>query len=112
MLGFDESLEAGEARLPERSIFTEPCIDGAQRTGIQFVDAMASLAALADEARATQQAQVPGNRGTGDGKGLRDTSGRLAAAAQQIEDGATCGIGERAESRIRRICNRTVTHYV
>jgi hypothetical protein len=59
---------------------------------------------------AAQEAQVFGNGGTGKGKGLGDFSGGLAASAQEVEDGAAGGVGERLECRLGGICNRTVTH--
>jgi hypothetical protein len=73
---------------------------------------------------AAQQAQVLGDGRAGDGKGFGNLPGRLAAAAQEIEDGPACGIGQGLECGFRgsgfgasglrplqpEICNRTVTH--
>jgi hypothetical protein len=58
---------------------------------------------LADEMGATQQAQMFRDRRTRDGKSLSNVSGRLAAAAQEIEDGAPRRIGERLEGGFGRI---------
>jgi hypothetical protein len=64
------------------------------------VQAAPALAALADEMGAAQEAQVLGNRRARDGKGAGDATGRQAAAAQEVQDGAPRRIGERAEGRL------------
>ncbi len=75
-----------------------------------MVKTVASLAALFDQVRAAEQAQVLGNSGPGNGKCLGDFTGRLASLPEEVEDGATSGIGQSAEGHFRGICNRTVTH--
>ena len=112
MFGFDELFQAGEIDVPEVAVLVEPVIYGAERFGIELVDAVAALAVLAHEVRAAQQAQVFGNRRTGDGKGAGDFSGRLAAPPQKVEDGTPSGIGQSLERSFGGICNRTVTHNV
>ena len=89
---------------------TEPGIHDAKWPGVEPVNAVAAVAAFFDEAGAPQQTQMLGNGGTGNRKGLGDPSGRKAATAQQIEHGPARGIGERAENRLRKMCNRMVTH--
>jgi len=96
--------------LPKRSIMIQPVVHGAQRSGIELIDAMAAVAALFDKARAAQQAQMFGDGGAGNRKRLGDTASREIAPAEEIEDGAACGIGQRVENSLGRICNRTVTH--
>jgi hypothetical protein len=132
MLGFYECFQAIQAGTPETAVLFEPRVYRTQRLGVQPINAQAAFAMLADEMCAAQQAQVLGDGRAGDGKGARDLSGRLAAAAQEIENGAAGGIGQGLErglgrssagrsgfrgswtrgARLRRpvICNRTVTH--
>ena len=88
----------------------EPGIDGAKRFGIELVNAVAAFPVLPHQVGTAQQAQMLGNGGTGNGESLGDFPGRLAAAAQKIENGAAGWIGERLECCLGRICNRTVTH--
>jgi hypothetical protein len=98
VFGLDKSFQIGEAHGPEVSILIEPGIDGAERFRIELVDAMAALAVLLNQMSAAQQAQVFGDGGPGNGKGLGDFSGRLAAAAQKIKHRAAGGVGEGLES--------------
>ena len=79
------------------AVLLDPGVDRAKRFGIELVDTVAAFAVLADQMRAAEQAQVLGNGRTGDWKSLGDLSGGLAAAAEQVEDGAAGGIGEGLE---------------
>lgn len=88
----------------------EPGIHDAKRPGVEPVNAVAPVAAFFDEAGAPQQAEMLGNGGTGNRKGLGDAAGGKAASAQQIEYRPARGIGERTENRLRKMCNRLVTH--
>ena len=88
----------------------QPVVHGAKWSGVEPVDAVAAVAAFFDEAGAAQQTQMLGNGGAGNRKGLGDAAGGKAAPAQQVEYGATRGIGKRAEDNPRRMCNRSVTH--
>jgi hypothetical protein len=110
VLGFHKCLQASQVHLPEGAVLIEPGGDGAERSGIELIDAMAAFAVLAHKVRAPQQAQVLGDGRTRDRESSSDFSGRLAAAAQQIEHGAAGGIGESLKSRFGGICNRTVPH--
>src|SRR5208283_4130257 len=114
MLGFDKGFQVVETGAPENAVLLDPRVDGAKRFRVELVYAMAAFAVLTDEVGATQQAQVLRDRGAGHGEGAGDLSGRLAAAAEQVEDGSAGGIGQGLESGLggfgRRICNRTVTH--
>jgi hypothetical protein len=114
VLGFDEILQVREAGAPEGSVLLDPVVDGAERFGIEFVDAVATLAMFADQVGAAEEAQVLGDGGAGDGKGSGDLSGGLAAAAKEVEDGTASGIGQGMEGGFLGwgggICNRTVTH--
>jgi len=52
-----------------------------------------------------------GNGGTGNGKRVGDAAGcQVTVLAEQVEDGAARGIGERNEDSLSGIRNRTVTH--
>jgi hypothetical protein len=107
---FYESLQVREIEIPESAVLIEPGIDGAERFGIELIDAVTALALLSNQMRATEQSQVLGDGWAGDGKGLGNVSGGLASPAQKVEDGAAGGIGERLERGLGRICNRTVPH--
>ena len=89
----------------------EPGIHDAKWPGVEAVNAVAAVAAFFDEAGAPQQAQMLGNGGTGNRKGLGDAAGGKVAPAQQIEYGTAGGIGERAENSLRKMGNRMVTHH-
>jgi hypothetical protein len=107
---FNKRFQAGEVRLPEHSILVQPEIDGPEWARIQLVHAVSTLAAFLDKMGASQQAQMSRNGWPREGEGLGDAAGRLAALAEEIEHGTTGGVGEGAEGRIRRTCNRMVTH--
>jgi hypothetical protein len=100
VLGFNKSLQIGEAHFPEVPVLIEPGIDGAKRFGIELVNPVAAFAMFTDEMGAAQQAQVLGDGGTGDGKGSGNVSRGLAAAAQQIEHGAAGRVGQSLEGRL------------
>jgi len=113
MLGFDECLQVVEAGGPEDAVLLNPGIDGAERFGIEVVDAMTSFAVLADQVRAPQKAEMLRNGRTRHREGAGDLSCGLAAAAKQIEDGTAGGIGKGLKSGFRGgTGNRSVTHNV
>ncbi|MGA9509950.1 MAG: hypothetical protein WBV55_15140 [Candidatus Sulfotelmatobacter sp.] len=93
VFGFYKSLQVGEVHLPEVAVLLDPGIDGTKRFGIQLIDAVTTFAMLAHEVCTAEKAQVFGDGGAGDGEGLGDFSGGLAAAAEQIEDGAAGRVG-------------------
>ena len=82
-----------------------------------MIDAVTAFAVFVDQMGTAEKAQVLGNGGAGDGKGLGNFTGRLAAAAEQIEDGTAGGVGqgrnvaseEYVTERFRIMCNLTVT---
>ena len=100
--------------MPEDAVLLDPGIDSTERLGVQFVNTISAFAVFADQVGAAEEAQVLGDGGTGYGKSFGDLSGGLAAAAEEIEDGAAGGIGEGVEgglgSLAAGICNRTVPH--
>ena len=98
--------------MPELAVLIEPGVDGAQRFGIELVDAMAAFAMFMDQVSAAQEAKMFRDGGAGNREGSGDGSGGLAAAAQQIKDGAAGRVGQRLEGGFRGICNRTVPHNV
>ena len=83
--------------MPERSILAEPGIDRLEWFRVQPVDAVTAVAALFDEAGTAQQTQMLGNGRAGNGKGLSDVPGGKATAAEEVQDGPACGVGECAE---------------
>jgi hypothetical protein len=97
VFGFDECFQVCEIQFPEVAILVEPGVDGAERLGIELVDAVTSFAVLPDQVGAAKQAQVLGDGGAGDREGSSNFSGGLAAPAQVIEDGATGGVGKSLE---------------
>ena len=110
VFGFDELFQAGQTDAPEAAVVVEPVVYGAERFGIELVDAVAAFAMLVHEVGAAQQAKMFRDRGTGDGESSGDFSGGLAAPAKEIEDGAAGRIGQGLEGGFGGICNRTVTH--
>lgn len=112
VLGLDQRFQIVQAIHPKRAILLDPGIDRAQRFRIEMVDAVSAFTLLPDEVGSSQQAQMLGNRGPGDREGAGNLPGRLGAATEKIEHGATRGIGESLEGGLvrRGICNRTVTH--
>jgi hypothetical protein len=81
VFGFDKCFEAGEVRAPELAVLVEPGVYGAQRFGIEAVDAVAAFAVFLHQMGAAQEAQVFRDCGTGNGEGSGDFSGGLAAPA-------------------------------
>ena len=73
--------QVGEIHAPEGAVLVEPGVYGAERFGIELVDAVAAFAVFPDEVGAAQQAQVLGDGWTGDREGSGDFSGGLAAPA-------------------------------
>jgi hypothetical protein len=110
VLGFDKCFQIAQVYFPESAVLIEPGIDGAERLGVEMVDAVAAFAVLPYQVSAAQQSKVLGDGRAGDGESASDFSRRLAAAAQQIKDGTAGRIGEGLEGHLRRICNRTVPH--
>ena len=96
VLGFDEDFQIGQAGAPEAAVLLDPGVDGAERLGIEFVNAVTAFAMFADQVGAAQQAQVLGDGRARDREGFGDLSGRLAAAEYVTE-------------RFRIMCNLTVT---
>jgi len=107
----DEGFQAGEIRTPEAAVLLQPGVHGFEGLGIELIETVPAFLPLLHQVGAAQQAEVPGNSRPRNGKRVRDLSGGLAALPQQVEQGAAGWVGERAESPLHRICNRTVTHY-
>jgi hypothetical protein len=93
MLGFDVGFQVVQARGPEHPVLLDPGVDGAERIGIELVNAVTAFAVFADQVRAAQQTQVFGDGG--------NLSGRLAASAQEVQDRAAGGIGKGLEGGFR-----------
>src|SRR3984893_10979573 len=105
-----ECFQAGQVRAPESTVVLEPGVHRPQWFGIELINAVASFAMLAHQMRPAQQSQVLRDCRTRDWEGSRDVASRLASPPQQIENGATRGIGQSMKRRFRRICNRSVPH--
>ena len=110
VLGLYKSFQTCQIRLPEHPILIQPAVDCSQGFRIELINAVASFAALLHQMCPPKQTKMLGNRRTRYGKRLRDLSGGLAAAAEKIENGAPCWIGQRLKRRLRGMCNRTVPH--
>jgi hypothetical protein len=82
VLGFNISLQIGQACRPEAAVLLEPRVDGSQGFGIDLVDAVASLAMLVHEMRPAQQAQVLRDGWTRNWKSPGNLSRRLATPPQ------------------------------
>ncbi len=81
VFGFDELFQAGQTDAPEAAVLVKPGVYGAERFGIELVDAVAAFAMFLHEVGAAQQAQVLRDGGTGNWEGPRDFPGGLAAPA-------------------------------
>jgi hypothetical protein len=82
MLGFDKGFQTGQARTPEAAVLVEPRVNGSQWLGIELIDAVASLAMLAYQVGATEQAKMFRDRGPRNRECSCDLSGGLAASPQ------------------------------
>jgi len=100
MLGFDERFQFVQANGPEDSVVLDPGIDGTQRFGIEFIDAVAAFAMLAYQMSTTEEAEMLRDRRTGNRKGAGDLSCGLRATAEEIQDGAPGGISKRLEGSL------------
>jgi len=76
-----------------------------------MVEVVPATATFVDEVRFAEQAKVLRDGGTGDGEGLGDLACGEAAGAEEIEHGATGGVGESLEDCVARMCNQLVSHY-
>jgi hypothetical protein len=114
VLLFDESFQVGETRAPETAVLLDPGVDVPEWFRIELIDAIAAFAMLAHQMGATQQAKVLRDGRTRNRESFCYLSGRLASAAEKVEDGPASRVGKSLESGLRapcwRICNRTVTH--
>jgi hypothetical protein len=63
VLGFDKGLQVGQAGAPEAAVLLNPGVDGAERFGIELINAVAAFAMFADQVSAAQKAQVLGDCG-------------------------------------------------
>src|ERR1700682_5126781 len=105
-----ECFQAGQVRAPESTVVLEPGIHSSQWFGIELINAVATFAMFAHQMRPAQQSQVLRDCRTRNWEGSRDVARWLASPPQQIENGATRGIGQSMKRRFRRICNRSVPH--
>src|SRR5262249_20191668 len=110
IFGFHKSLQVRQARLPEDPILLEPRIHRLQWLRIELIKAVTTLTVLRDQVRLPQQAKVLGNGRSRNGKCSGNLPCRCSSLPQKIKHSSSRWIGKRAESRLSRICNRTVTH--
>lgn len=110
VFAFHKGFEAGGLGDPEGTVLVEPGIDGGEGLRVEAIEAMASVAILNDEMSAAEDAEMPGDGRARNGKGCGDLPGRLAAAAEKIEDGTAGRVGEGCKGRRNGMRNRTVTH--
>src|SRR5688572_24805324 len=89
------SFECVEAVRPERAVGLKPRVDLGQRLRAQRVQALLALAADVDEPGLAQHLQVLGDAGLAERQALDDVADGALADAQQVEDLATVGFGER-----------------
>jgi hypothetical protein len=111
VLGFYKGFQACQTGLPENTILFQPQIDGLQRAWIELVKAMTAFTSFFDEMSFTQLTEMFRNGRPRNRKGSRYLTRWQTALPQEVEHGATGGIGQGAE-RFRLICNRSVSHNV
>src|SRR5262245_17209983 len=90
-------LELVEASLPDVAIALRPLGDLLERARLDPAGPPLGLAALGDEARALQHAQVLGDAGQAHVERLRQLRDRALALGQARQDGPPGGIGEGGE---------------
>ena len=110
ILVFHKSLQIAQIELPEPPVLFEPGINRFEWSWVQLVKAVAAATMFEYKARFAQLPKVFRNRWTGYGKGLCDVTRWLLTLAEEIQNSAAGGIGERMERELRRICNRSVPH--
>jgi hypothetical protein len=114
ILGLDESFQVAQVRAPEAAVLLDPGVNGAKWLWVELVDAVAAFAVFADQVGSAKKAKMLGDGRARNWESFGDLSCRLAAAAQQVENGTPGRIGESLEGCLgvsgRRIRNRTVTH--
>src|SRR5271167_2646630 len=64
VLGFDVGFQVVQTRRPEHPVLLDPGVNGAERIGIELVNAVTAFAVLPDQVCAAQEAQVFGDGGT------------------------------------------------
>ncbi len=86
-----------QPRAPEQAVAREPLIDFDQRRWNKRVDARLRLARFSHQARGAKNAEVARHGGTTHCKTNRDLACGQVLFAKQIENGATCRIGNRTK---------------
>lgn len=87
----------------------EPSVDSAQRLGVEPVSPFTAIASFVDEARASQDTEMPGYRRTTDAEFLGDLSRRQLGIFEKTKDRSASWIGDRAPDGY--VC-LTSNHYV
>ena len=100
-LSFCLGLELGQRLLPEA---VEAVAQGADRFGIDPVDASRAVELRADQAGFLQDLQVLGNGGTTDGQLARELPDGHRTAGEPLEDQPAGGVTERVQ------CHRVSVH--
>ena len=94
---FDVPLEPRQPPLPFTAVPVQPCVDRAQRLGVDGTESLSSLSPRPHQSDAAEQAQMLRDRGPTHCKPLRDLTHSALAIEQHVEDLAPRGIGNGAE---------------
>jgi hypothetical protein len=89
--------EGVETRLPHLAIGREPLVDAAQWLGAHAIQATLGVPADGDEASFAQDAQVFGHGWLAEAKFGDEVADGALGGAQQIQNPAAVGLGERFE---------------
>jgi hypothetical protein len=98
--GFEVTGERVEARLPESPIRFDPVVGAPQGFGAQFDLVIAAALSAANEPRALENAQMPGDGGGRHPKRLGEPSDMDMTAHEPLQDAAPGRIGERGKDRV------------
>jgi len=106
VLGFDECFEIGEVHLPEAAVLVEPCVHGAERFGVELVNAVAAFRRRCLEMAGRETGKAPAISPAGwlPRRNKSRTARRVgSASAWKVAS------GEYVTERFRIMRNRTVT---
>jgi len=92
---FCDMLKGGESLVPE---VREVVAQQGQPFRIQFIDSSRAVAAVADQARPFQNAQMLGDGGARYGQSCREFVNRARMSADHLKDGQASGVAESGEA--------------
>src|ERR1700733_1900952 len=98
VLPIQVSVQGVQATAPEAAVGRKPAFQLGQAISLDLVDSALAVGADTDQPGFSQGAQVLGGVGLADGEKLDQVPGRTLAAAQQVQNAPTIGLGHGFES--------------